>query len=282
MDTVAIVGVGLIGGSFALALRRAGFSGELIGVSSPRTIAEALEAGVIDRALPLQQAAAAADLIYLSQPISGILETIAKLDPLVKDGALITDAGSTKARIAEQARRHIRRAQFLGGHPMAGKETRGPAAAEADLFQDRTYVLTPSEPAALESAAAQELIGWIRRFGARLLYLAPEQHDRTVAFVSHLPQLASTALAAMLGDRGDLPALDQAAGPGLVDTTRLALSPFEIWGDILATNAADIQEALAAYIDALADMRAALSQGGAESRFESGAAFASRLRRDKV
>jgi prephenate dehydrogenase len=233
---------------------------------------------VVDDALPLDEAAAVSDLIYLSQPISGILDTIAKLDPNVKPGALITDAGSTKARIVEQARKHIRRANFLGGHPMAGKETRGAGAAEAALFRGRTYVLTPVEPWSSESSQAQEFGRWIGRIGARPLFLSPEEHDRVVAFVSHLPQLASTALAAMLGGRKDLPGLEQAAGPGLIDSTRLALSSFDLWGDILATNPAEIADALIAYIETLRLMHDSLLPGSMKDQFEAGANFASRLR----
>ena len=281
METVSIVGVGLIGGSFALALRRAGFDGRIIGVSSPRTVEEALRLGVIDEARPLDQAAAESDLIYLAQPISGILETIARLDTVVKPGALITDAGSTKAQIVQQAVQHIRRANFLGGHPMAGKEVRGVAAAEADLFRDRTYVLTPVDPPGREAPHVQEFAEWVRRIGARDLFLTPEIHDRMVAYVSHLPQLASTALAAMLAENKDLPGLEKVAGPGLIDSTRLAMSDFEIWGDILATNLAYISEALASHIESLRQMLAELEEGGLEDKFKSGATFASELRRQR-
>ncbi|HSV13378.1 MAG TPA: prephenate dehydrogenase/arogenate dehydrogenase family protein, partial [Tepidisphaeraceae bacterium] len=139
MNTVAIAGVGLIGGSFALALRKAGFQGTIIGVSSPATVQKALSLGVIDEAMPLAEAVSAADLVYLAQPISQILETLDVLDT----DALVTDAGSTKAVICDRARRLKR---FVGGHPMAGKESRGVEHADADLFRGRPYVLTMHEP----------------------------------------------------------------------------------------------------------------------------------------
>ena len=277
MQVVAIAGVGLIGGSFALALRKAGFGGRIIGVSSPATIQEALRLGVIDEALPLEEAAARSDLIYLSQPILRILDTIRRLDAVVRPGALITDAGSTKGEIVRCASEHIRRARFLGGHPMAGKESRGVAEAEADLFRDRTYVLTPAAPADLESAAATELVDWIRRIGARPLVLDPDHHDRVVAFTSHLPQLVSTALAATLAGQTQLDALEQVAGPGLRDTTRLALSPFDIWRDILVTNREPIRQALAAYLEKLEAVRTKLGED-LEPDFQAGAEFAGRLR----
>jgi prephenate dehydrogenase len=277
MQVVAIVGVGLIGGSFALALRQAGFSGRIIGVSSPATVAEALRRGVIDEALPLEEAAAASDLIFLAQPILRILQTIRRLDGAVRPEALVTDAGSTKAEIVRCAREHLRSASFLGGHPMAGKESRGVAEAEAGLFRGRTWVLTPLEPSELESPPVAELVEWIRRIGARPLVLDPEQHDRLVAFTSHLPQLVSTALAATLAGQSHLGSLDQVAGPGLLDTTRLALSPFEIWRDILATNQEPVRQALAAFADTIDAIRKKLD-GDLAGEFEAGAAFAERLR----
>src|SRR5260221_13984256 len=128
MRIVAIAGVGLIGGSFALALRKAGFGGRILGVSSERTIVEALRLGVIDEGVTLERAESEADLIYLAQPILQILDVLTRLKP--KPGALVTDAGSTKARITAVAESHLKDCQFVGGHPMAGKETRGVAAAD--------------------------------------------------------------------------------------------------------------------------------------------------------
>ncbi len=128
MKTVAIVGTGLIGASFGLALRGAGFDGEIVGVSSERAIAGALAAGAIDRGAPLGEAVGEADLVFLSQTIGRILDTIRHLDLLVKPGALVTDAGSTKCEIVDVARQCISRCQFLGGHPMAGKEIARPAS----------------------------------------------------------------------------------------------------------------------------------------------------------
>src|SRR5262249_39078619 len=151
VQTVAIVGVGLIGGSFGLALKKAGFTGEIVGVSSDAAIAEALGRGAIDRGLPLAEAAHLADLLYLAQPIGRIMDTLRRLDGVVREGALITDAGSTKSAIVSLARQVIHRCQFLGGHPMAGKEKRGVAEAEADLFTGRTYVLTPTREPDLQT-----------------------------------------------------------------------------------------------------------------------------------
>lgn len=278
MDTVTIVGVGLIGGSFGLALRKAGFRGRLIGVSSPGAIRDALERGAIDEALPLAEGVAQADLVYLAQPIRRILETLATLDPYLRPGSLVTDAGSTKARIVEQGRQSIRRGQFLGGHPMAGKEKRGAAEADADLFAGRTYVLTPSAPDELETPAALEFLSWLRAIGALTVTLQPQDHDRVVARTSHLPQLLSTALALTLA--GQIESADhlQVAGPGLAGTLRLAASSYKIWGDILATNTTEVDSALAAFISQIEALRASLGTGRTEEAFRVANDFAARLK----
>jgi len=246
MDTVAIVGVGLIGGSFGLALKKAGFRGDILGVSSEASVRAGLERGAIDRGATLEQAARAADLLYLAQPIGRILDTLHHLDPLVRPDALITDAGSTKHAIVTAARKLVRRCQFLGGHPLAGKEKRGAAEAEADLFRGRTYVLTPAAPEELRTPAARAFVEWLGRIGAKTVVLGAAEHDRLVSFTSHLPQLASTALAATVAENLTAPEDLQVAGPGLIDSTRLALSAYELWRDILRTHGARDEFARAA------------------------------------
>jgi prephenate dehydrogenase len=276
MDTVAIFGVGLMGGSFALAIRKAGFAGRIIGVSSDDTVRAALALQIIDEALPAPEAAGQADLLYLAQPIHRIIDSLAELDAWVKPGALITDAGSTKKAIVDRARQVISRAQFLGGHPMAGRERRGVEAAEADLFQGRPYVLTPQSPSEMESPAAREFLGWIPRIGSVPVVLSPDEHDRTVAFTSHLPQLISTALAATLDSRPE--AQTSVYGPALGDSTRLALSSFDIWGDIFDTNKHQIIVALEAYLAKLGEFRQDLENGTMRRHFDSAAHLAARVR----
>jgi len=279
LRTVAIVGVGLIGGSFGLALRKAGFDGDILGVSSEGAIADALRRGAIDRGLKLAEAAGQADLIYLAQPIGRIMDTIRRLDAIAKEGALVTDAGSTKSAIVSLARGMIHNCQFLGGHPMAGKEKRGVVEADADLFRGRTYVLTPTREEDMSTARAKEFISWLERIGAKPVIMGPDQHDLVVSFTSHLPQLASTALAATVGENLESPEDLDVAGPGLADTTRLAKSAYEIWRDILATNTDSIDRALAAYIARLEHMRENLRTRQMQEHFEAGSALASRLRR---
>jgi prephenate dehydrogenase len=262
----SVVGVGLIGGSFALALRKAGFKGKIIGVSSPETVRAALDRGVIDEALPLRDAAGQSDLIYLAQPIERILETLDEIDPHVYTGTLITDAGSTKAAIMARAAKRIKRGRFIGGHPMAGKQTRGVAEADAGLFRGRPYVLT---------SADEELERWIKRMGARVVILDAEEHDRLVALTSHLPQLISTALAASIAAE---PGAECVTGPAAIELTRLAMSPYEIWRDIFATNRASIDAALGAFIERLQELRKELQSPAIEKEFERAGAAAKALR----
>lgn len=277
METVAIFGVGLIGGSFALALKKAGFSGKIIGVSSPATIGSARQAGAIDDALPAEEAARIADLCYLAQPIAQILDTLPRLNLWVRPGALVTDAGSTKGMIVDRAAKTVSRCQFLGGHPLAGKERRGVENADPDLFRGRTYVLTPRTEQEFASPAAVHFVEWLRRIGAQPMITTAEHHDAVVAYTSHLPQLTSTALAMCVArEFGGTP--PPIWGPALVDSTRLALSPFEIWGDVLSTNAAAIDAALARYIGQLQQIRELVTENEMKDLFEEGAKLAHRLR----
>jgi prephenate dehydrogenase len=279
MESIAIVGVGLIGGSFALALRKAGFQGRILGISSPATIQQALDEQVIDDAATLEEAAAEADVLYLAQPISGILRTLDLLAGTIGSSTFVTDAGSTKKQIVTRASEVLQLGRFLGGHPMAGKAVRGVGAADADLFRGRPYIFTPRRPDDLETPAALDFRGWIDRIGARQMVLDPEDHDRIVAFTSHLPQLASSALAATLASEPGSEIALQVCGPGVADMTRLAQSPFEIWQDILATNAPAIDRALELYIDKLQKFRQNLTNQELNSEFVVAAALAQKFRR---
>ena len=270
MQTVAIAGVGLIGGSFALALRKAGFSGRILGVSSQRTVAEAVRLGVIDEGVTLERAEAEADLIYLAQPILQILEVLTRLKP--KTGALVTDAGSTKAQISNAAQEHLRDCQFVGGHPMAGKETRGVAAADADLFRGRNYVLTPSD----DTFALRWLRSQIESFGAVITVLPPEEHDELVAYTSHLPQILSTVLANTLAPVGRA---SRVAGPALLDMTRIAQSPFDMWHDIFLTNREPIERALAEFLRRFTETESTFYMREFERAFNEAGGVARGLRR---
>lgn len=274
MNYVAIVGVGLIGGSFGLALRRAGFEGEIAGVSSHPAIEAGLRSGAISSRATLEQAASRAGLIYLAQPVDRILITLERLGPLIAADCLVTDAGSTKAAIVRKASECLGPAAFLGGHPIAGKEQRGADAADPDLFRGRPYVLTPVAPA---SAAVNQFRSWLALIGANLVDMTAQEHDATVAFTSHLPQLLSTALAATLNGRSN-PSFERVFGSGLFDMTRLALSSPDLWTSILATNKSQVDSALGSLIETLLDTQRALQNDELRPLFSSGIDFAARLR----
>ena len=196
-------------------------------MSSAGAIEAGLKRGAISSAAPLEQATAAADLVYLAQPVDRILKTIPQLKAYLKPGTLVTDAGSTKHAIVCCAEEHLPAGLFLGGHPIAGKEQRGPEAADGDLFRGRLYVLTPGAGGHSASANHQALRKVLAEIGAQVLEMSAEEHDHTLAYTSHLPQLLSTALAATLARDGDA-RLSQVYGTGLLDMTRLALSSAEL------------------------------------------------------
>lgn len=274
MRSVAIVGVGLIGGSFGLALRKAGFHGEIVGVSSPGTIEKAVRAGAIDRGETLEQASVHADLVLLAAPIARIIDALPRVLALAKHGAIVTDAGSTKRVICGAAAACRSRARFVGGHPMAGKESRGVESAEAGLFAGRPWLLCGEE----RDDAVNAMFEWVERVGAVPSLMTAEEHDRVIAAASHLPQMVSTALAAALGRREDAAAVAANAGPGLTGMTRLAMSGADIWKDIAATNSDEILRCLDLMTAELGEVRKAVESARVESEFEAGARFARRVR----
>ena len=281
LKTVSIVGVGLIGGSFGLALKKRGFAGRIIGVSSPATIEKAIARGAIDEALPLKQAAAKSDLIFLATPVPQIIEDLPRIAAVAKDGAVITDAGSAKAAIVDTASQVFhRKAVFIGGHPMAGKEGRGVEIADADLFVDAVWALTPADAALLELPAVVEFTKLIAHVGARQKVMGPSEHDRVVAWTSHLPQLLSTTLARAVAEQVDSGGIE-VAGPGLRDMSRLAESPYEIWQGIIAANGGEIRRALDAFLDELDSIRTALGTPEMEDAFRQANAAAREIRKGR-
>ena len=278
IKTVSILGVGLIGGSFALALRGIGYSGRILGVSSPATLAKALELHVIDEAMPLEDAVPQSDLVYMAQPVLRIVEQLGPVRSLLPDHALATDAGSTKQVIVERAREMFAGPYaFLGGHPMAGKEGRGVEVADAALFDGATYALVPTGGSLPGSPVALEFRGWLDAMGCCVVQMGAADHDRIVGWTSHLPQLVSTALAAALGECLTETADLGVAGDGLRDMTRLAASPHEVWADILHTNQGCIDAALGAFIGEVEALRIALRANAAERHFARGQALRARL-----
>lgn len=246
--TVAIAGLGLIGGSLARALRSRGW--RVIGLDQPAVMRRAKAARAISEAAPSLDHAVEAGLVVLAAYPRVNVVMLRRLAPLARPGLTITDVGSVKARICGEAKR-LGLAGFVGGHPMAGSERSGFAASSAGLFRGRPWILTPegSEPGAL--AAVRRMI---RSAGARPVVMSPEEHDRVVAFVSHLPQLAAWALREAVAADEIASRHLGVAGPAFADMTRLANSPVELWRRILAENRPNVERAVAAFKEALAPM----------------------------
>lgn len=276
--TVTVAGVGLIGGSFALALRRIGYSGRILGVSSPETLEVATSLGVIDDGCRLETALPQSDLVYMAQPVERIIDQLDPVRKLVPKHALVTDAGSTKSAIMERARTLFEDGpHFVGGHPMAGKEGRGVRVAEAELFHGALYALVPTGESLPDSPVVEEFCGWLDAMGCRRRVMQASQHDRVVAWTSHLPQLVSTGLAAAIGTQLQDGRELEIAGDGLRDMTRLAASPHAVWSGILKTNPGPIDEALAAVVRELEGLRDSLNDGSAEDHFQRGQRLQGRI-----
>jgi prephenate dehydrogenase len=277
---VVVSGVGLIGGSFALALKRAGRVREVVGLGRRRQpLEEAARLGVIDRiAVDWADGLAGADLVLLGMPVGQMAPVMAALVPHLEAGTLVTDGGSTKSDVVAAARAAFgsRIGQFVPGHPIAGAEKSGVAAAKADLYQDKRVVLTPL---AENSAAdvARVAAAW-QACGARVSELAPDEHDRVFAAVSHLPHLLAFALVHDLAVRDNADQLFGFAAGGFRDFTRIASSHPEMWRDICLANRAALLQELDAYMAELLRTRVLLASGdsdGLEAMFAT-----ARARRD--
>lgn len=264
MKRVAIVGTGLIGASVGLALKASGFAGEIVGWDASAVELEmAIERGAVDQALANREAVLGADaeVTVLATPVLPILDWMQKLSSVLGEGRLVTDVGSTKREIAEMAKALYNRegsARFLPGHPMAGKESGGAALAEAELFRGATWLFTPV--GGVEGALETEWRGWVSRIGAQGRDMDPERHDEVCAWVSHLPQMVSTALAALLedtfaGDPDGMAAVQAIGGRALRETTRLGASPYSMWRDVALTNTEAVAMTLAALEQRLAHVR---------------------------
>ncbi len=254
---VGIVGLGLIGGSIALAAREI-FPGSLvIGVDNKDVLETAMRLHAIDVAADDLYILAEADLVILAAPVRQNIELLRELDDNVTQPAVITDVGSTKRAIVEAAKRLPSRFMFVGGHPLGGAAQAGLEHARPDLFSGRPWLLTPATEV---GDAVEKLSAFIKQLGAQPRIVDVATHDRLLAYLSHLPQLAASALMAIVGNAVGADGL-ALAGKGLADTTRLASSPAEIWRDIAATNADEIGPALDALIAVLQDLRRDLPNG---------------------
>lgn len=258
---IVIFGVGLIGGSFALALRRAGMVGTVVGVGrSPEAMARALELGIVDEVAPsVADAMRGAALVLLAAPVAQTGAILSSLLPYLEPGTVVTDAGSTKSDVVAAGRAALgeRVAQFVPGHPIAGRESNGPDAAIADLYHGKKAVLTPL-PENAPADVARVAAAW-RACGAVVHQLTPQEHDHVFAAVSHLPHLLAYALVDEIANKPHAALLFQYAASGFRDFTRIAGSSPEMWRDISLANRQALLGELDAYLAQLTDLRAMLA-----------------------
>jgi len=255
---IGIVGLGLIGGSVALAAREIWPTSLVIGVDNKDVLETAMRLHAIDVAADDPVVLAEVDLVILAAPVRTNIELLKELDDYVHQPAVVTDTGSTKSAVVEAARALPPKFTFIGGHPLGGGAKGGLENARPDLFKGRPWLLTPSGDGGGE--AFEKLTAFATALGAVPRSLDPVAHDRLLAFLSHLPQLTASALMQVVGDAVGQEGL-ALAGRGLADTTRLASSPAEIWRDIAATNADEIGPALDVLIAMLQDLRRDLPTG---------------------
>ena len=278
---ISIVGLGLMGGSWGLALKQRGFPGCRVGCDRPDVLNHALAAGAVDEgSADLPTAVRDADLIILATPVGVILDLLPQLKEAVLPRALVTDVGSTKRLICQRAREVLgEEPLFLGGHPLAGKERSGLENADAALLENARYVLTPLSPDHLADERVKAFSSLLEALGARPFVMEASTHDRAVAFLSHLPQLVSSGVASMIAEQSaeDFLPLELAAS-GFRDVTRLAESPYSLWRDICLTNIENIQSALEALIDKLETMKLHLSDRELERDFKQARKLRERLR----
>jgi prephenate dehydrogenase len=255
-DTVAIVGVGLVGGSIGLALRRRGLAARVVGVGRrASSLRRARERGALSAATTkLARGAADAELVVVCTPVAQIVQHVREAAEYCPRGARITDVGSTKAAIvASLAGGRLQRdVSFVGSHPLAGSEKQGPQFACEDLFQDRLVIVTPSRRSRAEDVDAIEAF-W-RALGARVVRMTPQAHDEALAATSHAPHLVASALAAAT-PRKFLPL----ASSGWLDTTRVAAGDAELWRQIISTNRTHVLKSVDRFARMLSSLRQALA-----------------------
>lgn len=266
--TVAIVGVGMIGGSLGMAWRKSG-AARVIGVARrPETILEALALGAIDDGTTdLAKGVSGADVVVLCTPVLDIVSLARAAISHMRSGAVLTDVGSTKSWIAREVGSLLPAdLVFIGGHPMAGSERTGVGAADAHLFEEAIYCLTPPIGSRDGKRQLELVLGLVQALGARALMLDPDVHDTIVAGVSHVPHVVAAALVNAVGaaTTAEMPMLQLAAG-GFRDTTRIAAGPSDVWRDICLTNKDAILHMLQRLHVALAEIQQAVQREDSEA-----------------
>jgi len=260
---ITIIGLGLIGGSIGLALRRAGAGFEVVGFARrPEVASRALELGAVDRTEgSLISAVKDAELVLIATPAMAMKEILAEIGGSLREGSIVTDTASTKAEVMDWAEVTLPPSvSFIGGHPLAGKETSGIEAADGDLFQGCTYCLTAGRGAAQE--ARDTVAGLVRQIGANPLFIDASEHDSLVAGISHLPLLISVALIAATTKSPSWPQMAGLAASGFRDLTRLASGDPRMSRDICLTNREPILRWIDDYIEELRALRRLVSEGG--------------------
>ena len=238
-NKITIIGVGLIGGSFGFALKEKKPNFKIVGIDKKEIIEKAIARGAIDEGtVNLKEGIKEADIVIIATPVKTILNILTQINPFLKRGCLVTDTGSTKGQIVERADKVLSKdIFFIGGHPMAGSEEYGIESANPHLFQDRTYILTPTKKSNL--IAIEKIFSLIKMIGANRLILNPLEHDRIVGAVSHLPQIIAVSLINMVSEliqKENNNNYFKAVGEGFKDMTRIASSPYKVWEDICYTN----------------------------------------------
>jgi prephenate dehydrogenase len=268
---VTLIGVGLLGGSLGLALRKRRLAGSVFGfVRRAASVKECQKLGVVDRATrDLERAVVGADLIVLCTPIAQMRYLLAQMLPFVQPGAMVTDVGSVKGRVARELEPLVARAggHFVGSHPMAGAEKMGVAAARADLFVNALCVITPTRKSNRAAVAKVERL-W-RAVGCRLLRLTPERHDQLVSRSSHLPHVTAATLASLVLDPASPREQAALCANGFRDTTRIASGSPEMWRDIALANRRNLCGAVRAFVTDLRRFQHLLERGNGDalSRF---------------
>lgn len=258
-ERIAIVGLGLIGGSIALAVRERWSSVLITAVDRPPVLAHASSSGAIDRSAQSVAEIGPVDLVILAAPVRQNIQLLTEIMTHRTEGTVVTDVGGTKREIvAAAAALPSGSASFVGGHPIGGAEHGGFGFARPDLFRGKPWILTPVASSA--TSVVERVAHFARGLGARPTTMDAVAHDRVMAYVSHLPQLAASALMQVVGQSTGGEGL-RLAGRGLTDSTRLASSPASVWRDVCASNAEDIGPALDALITRLRELRADLDNG---------------------
>lgn len=270
---ITIIGTGLIGGSLALALRKKKFAGRIVGCDREGTLERARMRGAIEEGtVNPGDAVRGAQLVVLATPVLAICDLIDRLGPVLPSKTLLTDVGSTKVAVVERARKVFGKTagkRFLAGHPMAGKELSGVDFADADLFQKAVWFMSPLPDQNLNEGLVAEFAGWIDAIGARIAMLPAEDHDRFCAWISHVPQMMSTALAAALVEEfGAEAPLLPAGGRALQEMTRISASPYSMWRDVAISNQKNLADALWKVEQRLAHIRENLATRELAVEFE--------------